>query len=62
MCKKTAGYMSCQDRYRPNTVPKFKFEMAMTIDKASWGFRRNAYLQDYMSTHELIAQTVQTVR
>lgn len=33
----------------------------MTIDKKSWGFRRNAMLEDYFSTSELIKELASTV-
>lgn len=33
----------------------------MTIDRKSWGFRRNADLKDYMSVKELIRELVVTV-
>lgn len=34
----------------------------MTLDKSSWGFRRNAVLSDYLTTDELITTLAQTVR
>lgn len=34
----------------------------MTIDRASWGFRRNAALVDYLEIHELITLLAETVR
>lgn len=39
-----------------------KWENAMTIDRQSWGFRREANLKDYLSIQELIKQLVTTVR
>lgn len=33
----------------------------MTIDKKSWGFRRNAALNEYLTTEELIKELVITV-
>lgn len=33
----------------------------MTIDKKSWGYRRNAPLSDYLSTFELIKTMIETV-
>ena len=39
-----------------------KWENAMTIDRHSWGFRRDANLKDYLSIEELIGQLVSTVR
>lgn len=38
-----------------------KWENAMTIDKNSWGFRRNAVLSEYLTLAELVKELVITV-
>lgn len=38
-----------------------KWENCLTIDKMSWGYRRNARLSDFLSTHELIKELASTV-
>ena len=38
-----------------------KWENCMTLDKQSWGYRRNANFIDYLSPEELIASIVKTV-
>ena len=60
LCKH-GGYYTCSDRYRPNTVQKHKWENAMTLDKYSWGYRRNSALYELFSTEELIREIIQTV-
>ena len=41
---------------------KRKWENCMTIDKESWGYRRNAKLLDYLSMDDLTESLAQTVR
>ncbi|XP_033221423.1 alpha-L-fucosidase-like isoform X2 [Belonocnema kinseyi] len=54
-------FYTCQDRYNPGTFQPHKWENAMTIDRQSWGYRRNAELKDYMSLEELVKELVVTV-
>lgn len=42
-------------------LQNFKWESAMSIDKHSFGFRRNANLSQYLTSKELIAFVVKTV-
>ncbi|XP_011501393.1 PREDICTED: alpha-L-fucosidase-like [Ceratosolen solmsi marchali] len=58
---KHGDFYNCQDRYNPGVLQKHKWENAMTIDRKSWGFRRNAPLEDYFSLKELIKELVITV-
>ncbi|KAF2884218.1 hypothetical protein ILUMI_21953 [Ignelater luminosus] len=60
LCKH-GGVFTCQDGYNPKTLQKHKFENAVSLDKHSWGFRRNARLEDILSIEELITEVVQTV-
>ncbi|XP_018333024.1 plasma alpha-L-fucosidase-like isoform X2 [Agrilus planipennis] len=46
---------------RWGTLQSHKWENAMTLDKHSWGYRRNAPLNEYLTTHELIKTLAQTV-
>ena len=43
-------------------LQKHKWENAMTVDKKSWGFRREANLEDFLTIHELISTLAETVR
>jgi len=58
---KHGGYYSCEDRYNPGHLLTHKWENAMTIDKVSWGYRREAQLSDFLTTHELITTLAETV-
>jgi len=55
------GYYTCNDRYNPGTLQGHKWENCMTIDRHSWGFRRNAHYFDYLNASEIITQLVSTV-
>ncbi|KAB0795841.1 hypothetical protein PPYR_09902 [Photinus pyralis] len=55
------GFYTCADRYNPGVLQAHKWENAMTIDAHSWGYRRNANIGDYLTTHQLIATLTKTV-
>ncbi|XP_064458675.1 alpha-L-fucosidase-like [Ornithodoros turicata] len=50
-----------QDRYDPGKLIEHKWENCMTIDRYSWGYRRNAQLQDYLTIEELLAELAETI-
>ncbi|KAJ8950182.1 hypothetical protein NQ314_008035 [Rhamnusium bicolor] len=54
-------FFTCNDRYNPGILQSHKWENAMTIDIASWGFRREAKLADYYTPLDLISQIASTV-
>ncbi|XP_067674057.1 alpha-L-fucosidase-like isoform X2 [Haliotis asinina] len=55
------GFLTCSDRYNPGTLQPRKWENAMTIDKKSWGFRRKAILEDFLTMTEIIETFAETV-
>ncbi|XP_037355617.1 tissue alpha-L-fucosidase [Talpa occidentalis] len=55
------GYYNCQDKFKPQTLPDHKWEMCTSIDKLSWGYRRNMVISNIASDVEIISELVQTV-
>nr|VZI07040.1 unnamed protein product [Spirometra erinaceieuropaei] len=51
---KHGDFLTCQDRYHPTVLPKKKWESCVTLDKYSWGFRRNSRIQDYLTNQTLV--------
>lgn len=58
---KHGDFYNCKDHYNPGTLVEHKWENAMTVDKDSWGYRRNARLADYHTIEELLAELASTV-
>ncbi|KAL3306879.1 Tissue alpha-L-fucosidase, partial [Cichlidogyrus casuarinus] len=58
---KHGGYFNCNDRYRPGKLEQHKWENCYTIDRNSWGFRKEASLSDILSSKELIKGLIETV-
>uniref|UniRef100_H2ZMP0 alpha-L-fucosidase n=1 Tax=Ciona savignyi TaxID=51511 RepID=H2ZMP0_CIOSA len=55
------GFYSCSDRYSPGVLQPHKWENCMTIDRYSWGYRRNANIQDFLTIEEIIATFASTI-
>eukprot|EP00092_Neocalanus_flemingeri_P003228 GFUD01003455.1.p1 GENE.GFUD01003455.1~~GFUD01003455.1.p1 ORF type:complete len:472 (+),score=104.48 GFUD01003455.1:24-1418(+) len=58
---KHGDIFTCTDRYNPGLIQAHKWENAMTVDKISWGHRRNMKIEDVMSVEELIRTLAETV-
>ncbi|KAL3935605.1 MAG: hypothetical protein SGARI_002908 [Bacillariaceae sp.] len=58
---KHGSFLTCQDRFLPNKTIHHKWENCMTLDKGSWGWNRKATHDTYLTTKELVDQTVITV-
>ncbi|KAL5011676.1 hypothetical protein ScPMuIL_010227 [Solemya velum] len=58
---KHSTYLTCHDRWTPDDTLVRKWENCMTIDKHSWGYRRNAEIQDHYTIEGLIAILADTV-
>ncbi|KAK3103948.1 hypothetical protein FSP39_023148 [Pinctada imbricata] len=54
-------FWTCTDRYNPGRLQDRKWENAMTIDRKSWGYRREAKLEDFLTIKELLYQVISTV-
>ncbi|XP_072530905.1 tissue alpha-L-fucosidase-like [Salminus brasiliensis] len=58
---KHGGYFNCADRYNPTELPKHKWEKCNSVDKYSWGYRRNMKLSELLDLPSLIKDLVYTV-
>lgn len=58
---KHGGYLTCTDRYHPNHAMTRYWEKCLSLDRTSWGYNRNASLDDYLTTADLIHELIVTV-
>jgi len=58
---KHGGYYTCHDKFNPGVLQKHKWENCMTIDRHSWGYRRNSQLSEYLDMDELTKTLMETV-
>ncbi|XP_076804146.1 alpha-L-fucosidase-like [Clavelina lepadiformis] len=58
---KHGGYYTCQDRYNPGKLQNHKWENCMTIDKRSWGYRRDATIDEYLTIEEILSTLASTI-
>ena len=47
---------------RTGVLLEHKWENALTLDRHSWGYRREAVVEDYLSIEELLQQLAVTIR
>ncbi|XP_022643958.1 alpha-L-fucosidase-like [Varroa destructor] len=58
---KHGDFYNYADRYNPGELKYHKWENAMTLDKSSWGYRRNMSSDDVYSLHELLIVMAETI-
>ena len=46
-------FFTCHDRYNPGVLQAHKWENCMTVDRYSWGYRREATLSDMLTMDDL---------
>ena len=54
-------YYTCADRFLPSKLQGRKWENAFTIDRKSWGYRRNGGYSDYLTIAEVVHNVIATV-
>lgn len=55
------AFLTCTDRYQPDGYVSKKWEDALTIDTASWGYNRRSNVLQYMTVKELIHNLIEVI-
>ena len=55
------GYYSGADRQNPGIVLPHKWERCDSLDKYSWGYRRDSRVENYLTPEEMVRFLVETV-
>uniref|UniRef100_UPI00398E624F tissue alpha-L-fucosidase-like isoform X2 n=1 Tax=Pristiophorus japonicus TaxID=55135 RepID=UPI00398E624F len=58
---KHGGFFNCADKYSPSKLQNHKWEMCTSVDRWSWGYRRNMQLSDVMDLPSIIHSLLDTV-
>uniref|UniRef100_A0A914CXE9 alpha-L-fucosidase n=1 Tax=Acrobeloides nanus TaxID=290746 RepID=A0A914CXE9_9BILA len=58
---KHGGFLTYSDHYDPGRLLPRKWENCMTLDKNSWGYRRDMIVADIHTVKELIEQLARTI-
>jgi len=58
---KHGGYLNCVDKFNPRVLQPRKWENVITMDKFSWGHRRNAHAWDFLEPKDLVRTLAETV-
>ena len=59
---KHGGFYTCSDHYSPKVLVSHKWENCFSVDRGSWGYRREAKFKNYLTIHEIIQTIAETVR
>lgn len=59
---KHGDFFNCDDKFNPGKLQPHKWENCMTIDRKSWGYRREMTVDDVLSIDELLATLAETIR
>jgi len=54
-------FFTCHDRYNPGTLQAHKWENCLTVDRKSWGYRREAVLDDFLTMDDLTKEMAETI-
>ncbi|KAI1730400.1 alpha-L-fucosidase domain-containing protein [Ditylenchus destructor] len=58
---KHGGFMTYQDHFDPGHLLARKWENCLTLDRYSWGYRRNIKSADVLTLKELVSQLARTI-
>lgn len=59
---KHGDFFNFADKFNPKKLESHKWENAMTLDRNSWGYRRDMTYNDVYSLQELLTVLAQTIR
>ncbi|CAG0915163.1 unnamed protein product [Notodromas monacha] len=58
---KHGGVLNCGDKFNPGTLQPKKWENVLSMDKFSWGHRRNSHVWDFMDVKQIVKSLIETV-